>query len=211
MRICSHRGFWHAPHEKNSLAAFDRSFHAGFGAEIDVRDAAGRLVISHDVPTRHELHLSLDEVLESHRRFAPDSCLALNVKADGLQSLLGDMLREFGVRDYFTFDMSIPDMLGYASGGLRFFTRHSDVEVQPVLYSKASGVWVDSLFSDWVTEDVLAAHFSAGKEIALVSPELHHRDHLPFWHFVRSLRLVPHDALLLCTDFPDAAREFFHG
>jgi hypothetical protein len=194
----------------NTLAAFARGFRAGFGAEIDVRDSLGRLVVAHDVPEAGAASLDLEEVLRSHAELAADACLALNIKADGLQPLLGALLRRYEVRDYFAFDMSVPDMLGYAAAGLQFFTRHSDVEDPPVLLNEAAGVWVDGFHADWARENVLAAHAAAGKRLALVSPELHRRDHVPFWGVLRSMRRLPPDALL-CTDHPIAAQEFFHG
>jgi len=54
-------------------------------------------------------------------------------------------------------------------------------------------------------------HLEAGKEVALVSPELHGRPHGAFWQRLRDAGLSRQDALMLCTDFPGAAREFFHG
>lgn len=38
MIIISHRGFWYNHNEKNSIAAFDRSFLNSYGLEIDLRD-----------------------------------------------------------------------------------------------------------------------------------------------------------------------------
>jgi len=46
--------------------------------------------------------------------------------------------------------------------------------------------------------------------VCIVSPELHGRPHLPEWEEYRSFRsVVAHPGLLLCTDFPEQAREFF--
>lgn len=52
MIILSHRGYWLKESEKNSIAAFKRSFSMGFGTETDVRDRDGQLVISHDSANR---------------------------------------------------------------------------------------------------------------------------------------------------------------
>ena len=46
MKIISHRGFWKESKEKNSEAAFKRSFENGFGLETDIRDYNGDLVVS---------------------------------------------------------------------------------------------------------------------------------------------------------------------
>ena len=50
MRVVSHRGYWRDDAEKNSLPAFERSFALRFGIETDLRDAVGRLVVSHGIP-----------------------------------------------------------------------------------------------------------------------------------------------------------------
>ena len=46
MIVLSHRGYWKTPAEKNTAAAFRRSFDLGFGTETDVRDRGGELVIA---------------------------------------------------------------------------------------------------------------------------------------------------------------------
>jgi hypothetical protein len=41
MQILSHRGYWQHPSEKNTEAAFRRSFLLGYGTETDIRDRDG--------------------------------------------------------------------------------------------------------------------------------------------------------------------------
>jgi hypothetical protein len=207
MWILSHRGSWKAPPEQNTLAAFERSFRCGFGVETDLRDAAGRLVVSHDPPS--EAAPSFAPVLRAHRELAPGVPLALNIKADGLQPLLSELLRRYRVPEYFAFDMAVPDMRGYVAAGLRVFTRHSELEPSPACYGQAAGIWLDAFESDWFDEGVIVGHQRRGKRVCLVSPELHGRDHRPLWDRLRSMPRVSHRDLMLCTDHPEAAREFF--
>src|SRR3546814_4935266 len=115
MQILAHRGFWNVPEEKNSWTAIERAFASGFGIETDIRDQHGRLVISHDPPSGR--CIDFQDVLALHRRHGAPGPMALNVKADGLQGLF---TAEFAgaptnADDYFFFDMSIPDALGYRS------------------------------------------------------------------------------------------------
>ena len=206
MIILSHRGYWKAPAEQNTPAAFERSFHLGFGTETDVRDLDRLLVVSHDPPTR-AAHL-FDELLAQHGRLGPMLPLALNIKADGLQPMLRDALRRRPVHDVFFFDMAIPDLLVYAAAGLPFFTRQSEHELAPVLYAKAAGVWLDGFRSDWYDDRVLLDHLGNGKRVCVVSPELHRRPHEACWSRLRALR---GPGLMLCTDFPEEAKEFFRA
>ncbi len=207
MLILSHRGYWQSPEERNSPAAFERSFAAGFGLETDVRDQGGRLIVSHDPPAGENLALS--EFLRIHRKSAPELWLALNIKSDGLQPMLKRELESARVANYFVFDMSVPDALSYCRAGMPTFTRQSEYEVEPAYYDQASGVWLDSFIGDWLTKDVISRHLDARKRVCIVSPELHRRAHLPFWEKLKGMSVAKDDAIMLCTDFPAAAREFF--
>lgn len=211
MIILSHRGCWLRAEDKNSAKAFDASFARGFGVELDIRDHAGEIVISHDPPIA--FGLSFREVLVQRRRYSNAGPLAVNVKSDGLQYGVRDLLRDHGVVDYFLFDMSVPDALGYLAQEMTVFTRHSEVEPVPAFYDRADGVWVDCFHRDWIDEGVIAGHLRAGKKVALVSPELHGRSHSEAWQVWRDAerRLRPNESLMLCTDHPGAAEVYFNA
>ncbi|MGF7173208.1 glycerophosphoryl diester phosphodiesterase [Azospirillum doebereinerae] len=188
------------------MAAFERALAAGFGLELDVRDQDGRLVVSHDPPVGEVPDLAaLLELFDRHGRPGP---LAINVKSDGLQAGLARMLAPLAPKDFFVFDMSIPDTLGYLRAGLPAFTRQSEHEPVPALLDRAAGVWMDLFESDWIDAAAIRRHRDAGRAVALVSPELHGRPHRDAW---RAWRASDGPGVMLCTDFPDEAREFFHG
>ncbi len=210
MEVLSHRGFWNEPAEKNTTTAFRRSFEHGFGVETDVRDCAGKLLISHDLPRGTELEFSA--FLDLYCNYGQPGVLALNIKADGLQEPVAQCLKQRGIERYFLFDMSVPDMLRTARSGLRFYTRQSEFEKEPLsLYKEAEGVWLDSFESDWIEPGVVAAHLECGKRVCLVSPELHRRPQEGFWEKFVPLSKLAGDKLLLCTDTPLKAKEYFRG
>ena len=91
MIILAHRGFWIQPEEKNSKAAFDRSFENEFGVETDIRDSAGRIFISHDMAKGTEM--TIEEFLKLYHSYSAPFPLALNVKADGLFKTMADLLQ----------------------------------------------------------------------------------------------------------------------
>lgn len=209
MLILSHRGWWTERPEQNGAVAFRRALAAGFGIETDLRDSHGGIVISHDMPGAGAMPLSV--FLDLAEREACRQPLALNIKADGLQAALAEAMMHRAVADWFVFDMSVPDMLGYRRRGMPYFTRESEVEPEPALYDDASGVWMDQFFGDWVGPDRIGRHLDAGKRVALVSPELHGRDHRPFWDRLAGASWRHNDAVLLCTDFPDQARDWLNA
>jgi glycerophosphoryl diester phosphodiesterase len=207
VRIISHRGQWLHADERNTREAFVRSFVHGFGTETDVRDMIGHLVISHDPPTSHVQ--TLDELLDLHQRAGRNLPLALNVKSSGLASTLARALQKFEVSSYFLFDMAVPDLIACLKQGLTCFTRQSDLEPDPVLYTECSGVWMDTLRTDWITVEKVEASLQKDKIVAIVSPELHGRPHLSFWENLVQWSSVNHPNLLLCTDYPEEASSYF--
>jgi hypothetical protein len=209
--ILSHRGWWKTDAEKNSREAFQRSFEHGWGAELDVRDFQGGLVVSHDPPK--EGKFPFGDLLGLYRQAGCQGTLAINIKADGLQSLLKAVLQQYEIDNYFVFDMSIPDALGYLKADIRAFTRQSEYETQPAFLEQAAGVWLDAFHGPWADDSVIERHMAVGRPVALVSPELHRRPHLDEWAAWRELeqRAGTNNLLMLCTDFPDEAERFFHG
>ena len=154
MRILAHRGLWKADQAGNSKEALRGALAHGFGFESDVRDSGGELVISHNIPSYDAW--PFEQALDLLEKQGDQFAFAINIKADGLKNLLGDALRRHGIQNYFLFDMSVPQMVEFAEMGLRFFTRQSEFEKEPVLYEKAAGVWIDGFRTiDWINEELL--------------------------------------------------------
>jgi hypothetical protein len=205
MEVISHRGYWHEASEKNTQQAFERSFSLGFGTETDVRDCAGKLVISHDPPRGDEL--TLNELLELAA--STRLTLAINVKADGLASDIHAAMKHHGYENWFTFDMSIPDTRAQLATGNPTFVRMSEIEPTPPYLQSASGVWLDAFEVDEWRIDALKRLIDMDIRVCVVSPELHKRDSQTFWQSLKNSGLYQSDKVLLCTDMPEQAVEFF--
>jgi hypothetical protein len=205
MEVISHRGYWHEASEKNTQQAFERSFSLGFGTETDVRDLAGKLVISHDPPKGDEL--TLDELLEMAA--STRLTLAINVKADGLASAIHTAMKHHAYENWFTFDMSIPDTRAQLAAGNPTFVRMSEIEPTPPYLQLASGVWLDAFEMDEWRIDALKRLIDMDIRVCVVSPELHRRDPQTFWQSLKNSSLYQSDKVLLCTDVPEQAVEFF--
>ena len=206
MQIISHRGYWQNKSERNQRVAFERSFDAGYGTETDLRDICGKIVISHDMPRGGEI--TFENVLQiMNGRNLP---LALNIKADGLGNEIAYLLKKYGHTDYFTFDMSIPDMVRQVKDGINVYAGKSDIMPQPVLADKVNGIWLDCFYSDWYGADVIDDLIANGKKVCIVSADLHSRDTAGQWHIVKQSRYLNDGGLMLCTDKPNEATEYFY-
>ncbi len=206
MNFVAHRGFWIRKEEQNTIAAFKRAWDKGFGVETDLRDVSGRVVISHDPP--RDNCLELEHFFEQYKKFGAQTKLALNIKSDGLFYLLREQLGDFGITNYFVFDMSVPDTFGYLRLNLKVFVRRSEFEPVSRLSDFAEGFWFDELENNWIEHDDIISELNKGKEVCVVSPELHGR--VRDWNRLRSLEKYG-TQISLCTDFPQDAQEFFYG
>ncbi|WP_232086808.1 PI-PLC domain-containing protein [Helicobacter winghamensis] len=122
------------------------------------------------------------------------------------------MLEKYNIQNYFVFDMSIPDALGYIKLGFNLFTRQSEYEKNPSFYNEAKGVWLDEFHSHWINEQIIKEHLNNNKQICIVSPDLHKRDYQKEWQEYKEIEVKLNGAnLMLCTDKVIEARRFFNA
>lgn len=212
-QVFAHRGVWtvNGP-ESNSHEALMSALQNGLSLETDIRDSSGQIVVSHD-PAQSEmttlkLDCLLDDLQASHDR---DQMIALNVKADGLVMIAGEILsrvHDLKNRLYF-FDMSVPETLRYSKASLPFAIRASEYEPISNLEgadwpSKPRAVWVDGFHSDWFLANGGASLLSLADKflVTIVSPELHGRESARFeaWFLKHA---AENSNLSVCTDFPE--------
>jgi hypothetical protein len=205
-RIMCHRGYWSgelgiAPLQKNSWEAFERAIDFGFGIETDLRDYAGSIVISHDVPTDQNSSRFVGFAKFLELNFP--GTVALNIKSDGLANLLSVFNPRLSLIDHFFFDLSIPELLQYQACELNTAIRISEYESMDLL--TAQYVWIDSFGQGhWNRKNLSQLLLNSSMQFVFVSPELHGFDPVDMWNEIGPLFLdCPN--LRICTDFP---REF---
>lgn len=208
MQIIAHRGFWLSPLEKNTSIAFTRALEHGFGIETDFRDFNGGLVVSHDLPNRDAMPIG--EFINLYAASRNDGLMALNIKADGLGSLVKKMAEDLSLQNYFAFDMSVPDMRRYFSEGIPTFTRLSEYEQIPAFLDKSTGIWLDAFEGEWYDIHVFDNLIKKNKQISIVSSELHGRPRDNLWSFLKTNQLHQNSLISICTDFPLEAQEYFN-
>ena len=208
IEIIAHRGYWKSKKESNTIEAFEKAFSINISIETDIRDYEKKLVIAHDLPNVDSSNLEL--VFSRYNKYSCSGTLAINIKSCGLASTLRAILKQFNITNYFVFDMAVPDIINYIKEDLNFYTRQSEYELHPSFYEQAKGVWLDSFNKIWYDEVIINSHLLNNKRIAFVSPELHNRDHIELWEFIKRNKFHLSNKLILCTDLVDQAIKYFY-
>lgn len=206
MKIIAHRGFWKTESEKNTMKAIQRAIDSGYGFETDFRDYGGKILISHNPPRGTEI--TAHEVFSAYQKSGSREPLALNIKADGLQDLMADLLKKYSIDNYFFFDMSVCDTVIYVEKKLKIASRLSEFEKEMPFYRDSTTVWIDYFNSDGPTIQKVRDTLRDGKIACVVSPELHKRSYSQMWN--QLLPMKNESGLYLCTDLPDKAKDFFN-
>ena len=187
----------HRVNSSNQLRGLDTNY----GVEVDLRSDGNSIIINHDPFKKGEL---FDDWIKYYKH----KTLILNVKEEGLEAKLIEIMKFHEVTDYFFLDQTFPFLLKFSDAcEKRCAARLSEFEsIETVLKvsDKIKWVWVDCF-----------NHFPIGKEqiqmlkklslnICVVSPELQGRDNskkiLEFKQFLLSHGLT-FDAV--CTKRPD--------
>lgn len=206
MRILAHRGYWKKKSEQNTLNALIKGLIIGDGIEFDIRDHSDEIVISHDIS--HSYSLYLEELfVEYNKQSLFDKYLAINIKSDGLKNKLGQLIKKHHIKNYYLFDMSVPEMVQYAKNKFNFLTRLSNIETNPVLFKESSGLWIDNFKKSNFNKEIIDYAVAKSKFITFVSPELHQLD-FDLWKKIKLYNNYDH--AFLCTDMVLKAKNYFN-
>ena len=207
MEIIAHRGFWKKKVDQNTQASFKMAIEYGYGIETDIRDKNGQIVISHDLPRGKVLKLK--DLLNLYVKKSSNSTLALNIKSDGLQTELVKLIRQYDIKNYFIFDMSIPENIKYLKTSLEIYARLSEYEKNYKNFN-CKGLWIDQFNSDWVKPKKIIHLLKSKKKVCLVSSELHNRHKGQLWNMILENNINKYNNFMLCTDFPNKAKKYFN-
>ena len=94
-------------HRRNTVAELDATPQT-LGVEVDIRTRNNSLIVHHDAFAEGEL-------LESWLEHYHHGLLVLNVKEEGLEERLGDLMDRRGIEDFFFLDQSFPFLLKTAA------------------------------------------------------------------------------------------------
>ncbi|HKJ62676.1 MAG TPA: phosphatidylinositol-specific phospholipase C/glycerophosphodiester phosphodiesterase family protein [Hyphomicrobiales bacterium] len=171
-----------------------------YGVEVDIRSQGDRLIIHHDPFAEGE---SFDDWVASYRH----GTLILNVKEEGLEGRLIDLMADHDISDYFFLDQSFPFLVKWARAGERRcavrVSEFESIETAMTLAGKIDWVWVDCFTRFPLSAADAARLEDAGFKLCLVSPELQGRDpdtEIPILAALLTERGIKADAV--CTKQP---------
>ena len=187
-------------HRRNTAAEL-AAIPDRYGVEIDLRSAGEALVLHHDPFTNGE---HFERWLEGYRH----GTLILNVKEDGLEPRLTELMQARSIEDYFFLDQAFPTLVRCArTGERRCAVRVSEFEPAALalgLAGRVDWVWVDCFTRFPLMREEAGQLVDAGFKLCIVSPELQGRDaetEVPAMAGLLRERRIRFDAV--CTKHPD--------
>jgi hypothetical protein len=158
-------------HRKNCIAELSAT-DTKYGVEVDIRSCGEHLIIHHDPFVAGADFVSW---LSGYHH----GTLILNVKEEGLEGRLIELMKHNGIEDFFFLDQSFPFLVRWSRlGERRCAVRVSEFEsIQTAmsLAGKVDWVWVDCFTRFPLTGSEALYLQEAGFKLCLVSPELHGR------------------------------------
>jgi hypothetical protein len=187
-------------HRRNTQAEL-QSTPTQYGVEVDIRTQGDRLIVAHDPFIQGE---DLRDWIRAYRH----ALLILNVKEEGLESALLELMRERGIAQFFFLDQSFPFLVRTArQGEKRCAVRVSEfesVDTALALAGLVDWVWVDCFTRFPLSAGDAARLRAAGMKLCLVSPELQGRhDPQELADLRHRLRTMDANIAAVCTKYPD--------
>ena len=159
-------------HRKNTIAELSQT-PPQFGIEVDIRSWEKGLTIHHDPFAKGE---DFKEWLKHYQH----QILILNVKEEGLEAQLIELMKEHNISNYFFLDQSFPFLVKWAKlGEKRLAVRVSEYEsinTALSLKDKVDWIWVDCFTHFPLSSEEAKQLKQANFKLCLVSPELQGRN-----------------------------------
>lgn len=143
-----------------------------YGVELDLRDRADRLIISHDP-------FSDGEDFEEYLKHYNHGTMILNIKSERIEHRVLELVKEYNIKDYFFLDSSFPMIkLLSESDEQNIAVRFSEYEGLDTILSlkgRVNWVWVDCFTKLPINHNSYKLLKDNGFKLCLVSPELQGR------------------------------------
>ncbi len=157
-------------HRRNTIEKL-KATPCEYGIEMDIRSYGKHLIVHHEP--------FVDAVLfRDWIKYYKHKTLILNIKEEGIESLVKEIVEEHKVREYFFLDLSFPALINMANTGERRmavrFSEYESLETVLSLVGRVEWVWVDC-FNIMPLTDLVYRKLSEHFKLCIVSPELQGR------------------------------------
>ncbi len=169
-------------HRVNSLKKL-KNLNKNFGTEIDIRTLNNKLILNHE-PFKKAVLLSTYLKKFNHK------FLILNVKEEGIESLILNYIRKYKIKNYFLLDVTVPKIFQFIKSKkkLNLCLRISKFEKLSNLnffHKKISWVWIDTFDNEIPLNIRDLKYLSKRFKLCLVSPELIKTNNINLIKFIK--------------------------
>jgi len=195
-------------HRRNTIEEL-KATSREYGVEVDIRSNDGKLIIHHDP-------LASGEDFEVWLKHYHHNTLILNVKEEGLEARLIELMKQHHITDYFFLDQSFPFLIKCSKLGEHHcavrVSEFESIETALTLAGKIDWVWVDCFTHFPLTGNDAKRLQEAGFKLCLVSPELQGRPaevEIPLLANLLRERSIKPEAI--CTKQPELWKEYLQN
>jgi len=144
-----------------------------YGVEVDLRDYEDRLILQHDPFKKGE---DFEEYLKHYNH----GTIILNIKSEGIEYQVLELLKKYTVNNYFFLDSSFPminslSLKGEKNIALRF-SEFEGIDTLCSMAGKVNWIWVDCFSKLPITSNNYKILKDLKLKLCLVSPELQNQD-----------------------------------
>jgi len=166
--------YMHAFHRINNICDLN-NVPKFCGVEIDLRDSNGQIIVTHDP-------FSKGILFEEYIKHYKHSFIILNIKSEGIEFPIIELLKKYNIVNYFFLDSSFPMINKLSKSGEQNIavrlSEYEDIQTVLNLCGKVKWVWVDCFTKFVLTKEIFNLLKSHKFNICLVSPELHNNNRI---------------------------------
>lgn len=140
-----------------------------YGVEIDLRDYGDKIILQHDP-------FKKGEDFEEYLKFYNHKLIILNIKSEGIEFKVLDILKRYKIKNYFFLDNSFPminllSSMGEKKIAIRF-SEFEGIDTIRAMSRKVSWIWVDCFSKLPITSKDYEIFKKYKYKLCLVSPDL---------------------------------------
>lgn len=155
-------------HRTNTISEL-KAIPTSYGVEIDLRDGQHELILQHDP-------FSSGEAFEDYLKVYDHGLMILNIKSEGVEYKILELLEKYNIKNYFFLDSSFPMIMKLTKLGIKNialrFSEVEPIELLEQMSGTVSWVWVDTFTKNPLTFEKFRRIKELGYRLCFVSPDL---------------------------------------